>query len=126
MALWTEGLAGEAVSAQCVRAAVDAAHLSETVGCRVEEVRPPVEGAALRRALDVIFTTNIRRVVHAVLSDQPNALAAGLLDPISVACFAAGDRHADADYETALCHLRGVAEDMQALFEQFDLPPTPP
>jgi len=125
VALWTDGLADEAVSAQCVRAAVDAAHLSETVGCRVEEVRPPVKGAALRQALDVVFTTNIRRVVHAVLADRPSALADGLLEPITVACFEAGAHHDDADYEAALGHIRRVALDMEAFFEQFDLLLTP-
>ena len=125
VALWTEGLADEAVSDQCVRAAVDAAHLSETVGCRVEEVRPPVDGASLRQALDVVFTTNIRRVVHAVLADRPNAMADGLLEPITVACFEAGARYDGDAYEAALGHIRRVTLDMEAFFGQFDLLLTP-
>ena len=125
VALWTDGLAGEAVSAECVLAATGAALLCESVGCLVEEVRPPVEGGALRDALDVIFTANIRQVVQAVLADQPAAVTEGLLEPITVACFEAGLRHDGAAYEAALRHARRVAHAMEEFFEQFDLLLTP-
>ena len=125
VALWTEGLAGEDVSEECVRAASSAAILCESVGCLVEEVRPPVDGRALRDALDVVFTTNIRQLVEAVLADQPAAVAEGLLEPITVAGFEAGARHDSAAYEAALRHARIVAHAMEEFFERFDLLLTP-
>ena len=125
VALWTDGLAGEAVSEECVGVTAEAAVLCESVGCLVEEVRPPVEGGALRDALDVIFTTNIRQAVQAVLADQPTAVTEGLLEPITVACFEAGARHDGVAYEAALGHARGVAHGMEEFFEEFDLLLTP-
>ncbi len=125
VALWTDGLAGEAVSKECARVAAEAAILCESVGCLVEEVRPPVEGGALRHALDVVFTTNIRQVVQAVLADQPAAVTEGLLEPITVACFEAGARHDGVAYEAALRHAQRVAYAMEEFFERFDLLLTP-
>ena len=125
VALWTDGLAGEAVSEECARVAAEAAILCESVGCLVEEVRPPVEGGALRHALDVVFTTNIRQVVQAVLADQPAAVTEGLLEPITVACFEAGARHDSVAYEAALRHAQRVAHAMEEFFERFDLLLTP-
>ena len=125
VALWTDGLAGEAVSEECARVAAEAAILCESVGCLVEEVRPPVEGGALRDALDVVFTTNIRQVVQAVLADQPAAATEGLLEPITVACFEAGARHDGVAYEAALRHAQRVAHAMEEFFERFDLLLTP-
>ena len=125
VALWTDGLAGEAVSKECARVAAEAAILCESVGCLVEEVRPPVEGGALRDALDVVFTTNIRQVVQAVLADQPAAVTEGLLEPITVACFEAGARHDGVAYEAALRHAQRVAHAMEEFFERFDLLLTP-
>ncbi len=125
VALWTDGLAGEAVSEECARVAAEAAILCESVGCLVEEVRPPVEGGALRHALDVVFTTNIRQVVQAVLADQPAAVTEGLLEPITVACFEAGARHDGVAYEAALRHAQRVAYAMEEFFERFDLLLTP-
>ena len=125
VALWTDGLAGEAVSEECARVAAEAAILCESVGCLVEEVRPPVEGGALRDALDVVFTTNIRQVVQAVLADQPAAVTEGLLEPITVACFEAGARHDGVAYEAALRHAQRVAHAMEEFFERFDLLLTP-
>ena len=125
VALWTDGLAGEAVSKECARVAAEAAILCESVGCLVEEVRPPVEGGALRHALDVVFTTNIRQVVQAVLADQPAAVTEGLLEPITVACFEAGARHDGVAYEAALRHAQRVAHAMEEFFERFDLLLTP-
>ena len=125
VALWTDGLAGEAVSEECARVAAEAAILCESVGCLVEEVRPPVEGGALRHALDVVFTTNIRQVVQAVLADQPAAVTEGLLEPITVACFEAGARHDGVAYEAALRHAQRVAHAMEEFFERFDLLLTP-
>ena len=125
VALWTDGLAGEAVSKECARVAAEAAILCESVGCLVEEVRPPVEGGALRDALDVVFTTNIRQVVQAVLADQPAAATEGLLEPITVACFEAGARHDGVAYEAALRHAQRVAHAMEEFFERFDLLLTP-
>ena len=125
VALWTDGLAGEAVSKECARVAAEAAILCESVGCLVEEVRPPVEGGALRDALDVVFTTNIRQVVQAVLADQPAAVTEGLLEPITVACFEAGARHDGVAYQAALRHAQRVAHAMEEFFERFDLLLTP-
>ena len=125
VALWTDGLADEAVSEECARVAAEAAILCESVGCLVEEVRPPVEGGALRDALDVVFTTNIRQVVQAVLADQPAAVTEGLLEPITVACFEAGARHDGVAYEAALRHAQRVAHAMEEFFERFDLLLTP-
>ena len=125
VALWTGGLAGEVVSGECIQAATGAALLCESVGCLVEEVRPPVEGEVLRNTLDVVFTTNIREVVQTVLTDQPDAVAEGLLEPITVACFEAGARYDSAAYEAALRHTRRVAHAMEEFFERFDLLLTP-
>ena len=108
------------MSEECIRAASSAAILCESVGCLVEEVRPPVDGRALRDALDVVFTTNIRQLVEAVLADQPAAVAEGLLEPITVAGFEAGARHDSAAYEAALRHARTVTHAMEEFFERFD------
>ncbi|MBT3972973.1 MAG: amidase, partial [Acidiferrobacteraceae bacterium] len=46
--LCTDGFAGEDIDSQCKQAATDAGLLCQSLGCKVEEAMPPVDGVALR------------------------------------------------------------------------------
>jgi len=61
IALWTRSWADAAVDPECAEAARAAARLCERLGHRVEEVRPPVDGAALAAAFMPLLRTSVAK-----------------------------------------------------------------
>ena len=125
IALWSEGYAGEPVAAACRRAAQEAARRCETLGCRVEEERPPVDGEALRAAFDVIFSANVHNLVASVKARHPGRDVRDLVEPVTLACGASARRHSAADYAAAVLATQHAARELGRFFERYDVLLTP-
>ena len=125
VALWSEGYAGEPVAEACRGAAEKAARLCETLGCRVEEERPPVDGAGLRAAFDVIFSANVQNLVASVEARHPGRDVRDLVEPVTLACGASARRYGAADYAAAVLATQRAARDLGRFFERYDVLLTP-
>ena len=125
VALYSEGYAGEPVAETCRNAAHDAARLCEEVGCRVEEVRPPIDGHALRAAFDVLFSANVRLLIANIEAMHPGAPLETLVEPLTLACSGSARRHGAADYVSAVQVTQQAARALGHFFEHFDVLLTP-
>ncbi len=125
VALWTSGYAGEGIAPACQVAAREAAHLCESLGCRVEEARPPIDGHALREAFDVLFCANIRNVVERVCSENPEADFEELFEPATRACSLAAQRFSAVDYVRGIDCIQQAARTLGEFFEDHDVLLTP-
>ena len=76
IALWTKTWDDGDIDPECADAARDTARLCESLGHRVEEVRPPIDGGALATAFLAILMTNTRKD----LEDREAARGAPILD----------------------------------------------
>ena len=124
-ALWTEGYAGESINAACRAAAREAAHLCETLGCHVDEVRPPVDGHALRNAFDILFSANIHNLVQSIVSANPGSDIESLVEPVTFAASEAARNHDAADYAAAILSTQHAARALGQFFEKYDVLLTP-
>jgi amidase len=125
VALWTEGFADESVSDSCQAATRNAASLCESVGCDVEEMRPPIDGHALRRAFDVIFGTTMRNVVTGITAAYPDHSIESLVEPVTLACSESASQFSAVDYATALQVTQQAARSLGQFFEHYDVLLTP-
>lgn len=125
VAVWTGGFADEAVSAECRDAALAAAALCESLGCRVSETRPPVDGYALRETLDVLFSANIAANISAIRASADGVINDASFEPASLAASDSAARFVAADYVAAVgvgqAHARALGE----FFQEFDVLLTP-
>ena len=125
IALCCEGYAGEPVAAPCRNAAQEAGQLCETLKCRVEEVRPPVDGHELRAAFDVLFSANVRNLVTSIEARHPGVALETLVEPITLACGESGAKHSAADYASAVLATQRAARTLGRFFERYDVLLTP-
>ncbi len=125
VALWTEGFAGESVSEVCRSAVHNAAHLCESVGCTVEEVRPPVDGQALRHAFDVLFSTTVRSIVTSIAAAHPDESIESLVEPVTFDCSETATKFNAVDYANAIRITQQAARSLGQFFEQYDVLLTP-
>ena len=123
--LCTGGFAGETIDTRCEKAAIDAGRLCESVGCVVEEVISPVDGAALREAFDVLFSANIASVVGSVLSRRLGQNRKTLFEPLTIACAEAGQRRTAVEYVGAIERIQQAADVLGRFFLEYDVLLTP-
>ena len=125
IALWSEGYAGEPVSEACRTAAHEAARLCEEVGCRVEEVRPPIDGQGLHAAFDVLFSANVHNLVAGIEARHPGVALETLVEPITLACSESAANHSAADYAAAVLATQQAARALGRFFERYNVLLTP-
>ena len=125
VALWTEGFAGESVSEACQSTAHETAKLCESVGCRVEAIRPPVDGQALRHAFDVLFSTTVRNIVNSVAAAHPDKSVESLFEPVTFACSESARQFSAVDYAMAIQITQQAARSLGQFFQQYDVLLTP-
>ncbi|HIF69416.1 MAG TPA: amidase [Deltaproteobacteria bacterium] len=125
VALWTSGYAGENIASACQTAARDAARLCESLGCRVEEARPSIDGHALREAFDVLFCANIHNVVEQIRSANPEADFEEMFEPVTLACSLAAQRFRAVDYVRGMDCIQQAARTLGEFFENHDVLLTP-
>ncbi len=117
----TSGFAGEVVHSDCIAAAETAASLLEGMGHLVEPVEAPIDGDALRTALDVIFSTNIAMVAAAL----PATTSADDLEPATRGAIERAQTLSAADYARALHIARQIGAQLGVFFDDHDLLLTP-
>ena len=125
VAVWAEGFAGEAVSPACQLATRQAAGLCEAMGCQIEEVRPPIDGHALRAAFDVLFTANIHNLTGTIRTMHPDVDVELLVEPATLACSVTAERYTAADYAAAILCTQQAARVLGQFFERYDVLLTP-
>ena len=123
--LCVTGFAGEAIDPLCRQAAVDAAALCESLGCKVAEVEPPVSGSILRQAFDVLFSSQIAKGVSEVLFQNPDAAPEMLFEPLTLACADAGRTHTAMEYVRAIETIQRSADELGRFFLKHDVLLTP-
>jgi len=125
IALWTEGLADESVDEACRTAAYQAADLAEGLGCAVSEVRPPVDGWAVREALSTVFAANVHATVAGILQAHPDGDPTDLFEPATLAAYRHGRDIGPDDHRRAVDELHRTARAMERFFEDYDILLTP-
>ena len=125
IALWTQGFAEELVAPNCQQAARDTARLCEELGCNVEEVRPDIDGFALRKAFDVLFTANICNLLEVISNAYPGEKTETLVEPLTYACAQAGRGYTAADYAAAVLSVQQTTRVLGQFFTQYDVLLTP-
>ena len=125
IALWTEGFADEPIAQSCQQAARDAAQLCSDLGCPVEEVRPQIDGRALRKAFDVLFSGNICNLLNIIAATNPAKDLKTLVEPITYACGETGRTYGAADYAAAILTIQQAARALGQFFESHDILLTP-
>ena len=125
IALWTEGLADELVDETCRIAAYQAAGLAEALGCAVAEVRPPVDGWAVREALSAVFAVNVHATVAGILQVHPDGDPTDLFEPATLAAYRHGRGIGPDDHRRAVDELHRTARTMELFFEDYDILLTP-
>lgn len=125
VAVWTEGFDDEPISQECRSAALTAAALCESLGCRVVEERPPVDGAGLRRTLDVLFSANIAANIRLIRGGTDDAASETLFEPVTLAAAAYASRLGAVDYVGAIAAAQAAARALGRFFEEYDVLLTP-
>jgi len=123
--LCTSGFANEVVHSNCKTAAQEAAILCRSIGCEVEEVRPAIDGEALREAFDILFTANIGNLIASIKQTHPTDAIETLVEPATLACSIAADRFSASDYARAILITQSAAKALGEFFSDFDILLTP-
>ena len=120
IALWTEGLAGETIDAECVRAAESAAALLGELGHEVTPAVPPVSGSEIAAAFRIVMAA------HTANNVELRTAATGLpvpqegLENVTRLLAEEGRRISARDYANALLMIHRVGRGLGGFFEDFD------
>ena len=121
IALWTEGLAGETVSPDCVAGARAAARLCESLGHEVETQRPGIDGEVFRDAMRVIVSSNVANVLAMRSEALRRPVAAGEVETITARFAEEGMRLTGQDYAGALFRVHETGRHLADFFERYDV-----
>ena len=121
IALWTEGLAGEAVSPECAAGARAAARRCESLGHEVETRAPDIDGALFRDAMRVIVSSNVANVLAMRGETLGRPVAAGEVETITARFADEGARFTGRDYAGALFRIHETGRRLAAFFERYDV-----
>ncbi len=119
--LWTEGLAGERIDPECVRAAEDAARLCESLGHHVEPALPPIDGAALRGATTAIIAGNVAHGLDLRAESRGRPVADGEVENATRRFAEMGRSLTARDYARALFDIHAIGRRLGGYFERFDV-----
>ena len=101
IAFWTKGFAGESVDSECVKATKEVVIKCETLGCNVEEACPDIDGFKIRKAIDVIFSVNISKLVSNILK-KVGSNGKSLFEPVTLACAKHGEKYKAGEFVEAV------------------------
>ncbi len=120
IALWTEGLAGEAIDPECVHAAEAVAKLCGDLGHRVEPATPPVSGPVLRHAMRVILSSNVANALALRAAARGRPLSDGEVENATRGFAREGEEASGRDYAAALLTIHGIGRQLAGFFSSYD------
>ena len=121
VALAPEPLLGSTMSAECRRAAEDAASLLESMGHAVEEAAPALEKEAFARAFLVMVCAEARADVRDAEAAVGRRAGPGDVEPETWALHLLGGRIPAGRYAAALRHLERAARRTGRFFQEYDV-----
>jgi amidase len=121
IALWTAPLAGGDVDEECVRAAVDAARLCESLGHVVVEVSPPIsEPAEMVQAFATLYAAGTAALIDDWARVTGRTPTAEGFEPLTWALAELGRLRTAADYLGAVGRLQRVTREAAIFFQDYD------
>ncbi len=116
---------GLEVHDECVRAVADCAHLLETLGHKVEEAAPAIDGHELAKCYITMYFGQVAADVREVRGLVGRAAARRGLEPATRALGLLGRTLPAADFVAAKRRWNGFAQAMATFHERYDLYLTP-
>ena len=124
IAFWSKGFAGESVDSECVKATKEVVIKCETLGCNVEEACPDIDGLKIRKAIDVIFSVNISKLVSNILK-KVGSNGKSLFEPVTLACAKHAEKYQASDFVEAVKIINKTGRQMGKFFKIYDFLLTP-
>ena len=121
IALWTGGLAGEAVSPECAAGARAGARLCEALGHEVETLAPDIDGEGFLAAMRVIVSCNVANVLAMRSEELGRPVARGEVETITARFAEEGARFTGRDYAGAVFRIHETGRRLAAFFERCDV-----
>lgn len=116
---------GRAVDPAAAKAVTDAAALLESLGHRVVEASPGVDGAALKRATRIIVASNIANVLRAREEVLGRPIEPDELEPITRLWAGESARYSSADLARSIWTIHGLSRLFGRFFQSHDVLLTP-
>ena len=121
IALVTETPGGTPLDPECRKAAVEAAKLCESLGHRVEEVRLPINYAAMREAFLTIVNVSVARTLADAEKDLGRAVTSEDVEPVTWSMNQQGHRVDVVTYSRAIAATHQVGFAMAKFQEGWDV-----
>lgn len=125
IALWTKTWNGEAIDPECAQAAVDAAKLCEQLGHKVEEVQPPVDGAALSAAFLPILMTSVAKDISDRAAARGKDVSDDEIEPLTAFYRARAATVSGLDLQNAIAVQQRAAIAVAQFMQTYDVILTP-
>jgi amidase/6-aminohexanoate-cyclic-dimer hydrolase len=125
IAITTTPWNGQAVDAECAKAARAAGHLCESLGHHVEEASPVVDAAALGAATLVVIGANLRAALEARAAALGRTLQPEDVERITWIRAMDGHTARAADYARAIAVMHRTGRVVAPFFRRFDVLLTP-
>lgn len=121
VALWTDGLAGEAIHPACRSAAEDTAALLGQLGHRVELKAPPVDMHEMLDHVRVIIASNVAAALSAAGRLRGSDIREGEVENATWELGQEGQRTSGQRYAEAIMGIHRVGRRMGGFFGEFDV-----
>jgi amidase len=125
IALCTTSFNGSPVDRECIDAANDAARLCQSLGHRVEEAQPQINGQELGEAQRVIVISNIRATLDVRAQGLGASWTENHVERITYATAKGADSVSGADYARSIQAVHRAGRQVGRFFEQYDVLLTP-
>ena len=121
VALWTEGLYGERIDPECVRAAERVAGLLTDLGHMVTPAVPPVSGSECRTAMCTVMTAHTANHVNSRLAVLGREVRPDDLENITRLVAEEGRRLSARDYVNTLLMIHRTGRRLAGFFDDYDI-----
>jgi Asp-tRNA(Asn)/Glu-tRNA(Gln) amidotransferase A subunit family amidase len=125
IALWTKTWSGEPIDPECAEAARAAAKLCESLGHHVEEVRPPIDGAALLEAFLPILATSTKKALDDRAAQRGSPIADDELEVLTAIYRKRGESVTGVELQNAIARQEAAAVAIARFMADWDVILTP-
>jgi amidase len=125
IALTTASASGVPVHEDCVAAAREAARLCESLGHRVEEAAPGIDGSALGQQFITLWSAGAAWAIDDWARRTGKTPAPEAFEPLTWALYEMGNRRTASTYLLALQDVQRVSREVARFFQRFDVWLTP-